>query len=119
MENRRINIGLFVGNIEDDFSSAVCRGAFLACNEIDANLIIMPGKYLDLDRSDDPRQQYEYQYNVLFNYAMKNDIDVLVACIGTIGYLVSPERKREFLEQFSDLPIITVASREEIGRAHV
>ena len=108
----RINIALFIANVEDQFSNDILRGAYLAADEVEANIIVIPGKYFELDRSADPRQRYEYQYNALFSYAKGNDIDIIVAGIGTIGYMVDSKRKREFLNEFEGIPIITIASKE-------
>lgn len=44
---KRLNIGLMISHLEDDFASAVCRGAIVGAKEIDANLIIFPGRYID------------------------------------------------------------------------
>ena len=60
---RKINIGVLVGNVEDEFSHAICLGVWKAIDEIDANIIIIPGKYLDLDRSYDESRKFDYQNN--------------------------------------------------------
>ncbi len=109
MENR-LNIGLMISHLEDDFASAVCRGAIIGAKEIDANLFIFPGRYIDGVYADKKRTEYEYQYNTLFSYAFPDDIDVLLVLAGTIGNSLSGERKKEFLSQFRGIPVITIAS---------
>ncbi|MGN0675102.1 MAG: GGDEF domain-containing protein [Oscillospiraceae bacterium] len=111
--DRRINIGLMISHLEDDFASAVCRGAIIAAKEIDANLIIFPGRYIDGVYADKKRTEYEYQYNTLFSYAFPEDIDVLLVLAGTIGNSLSSERKKDFLAQFNGIPVITIASEVE------
>ncbi|MCM1023484.1 MAG: GGDEF domain-containing protein [Prevotella sp.] len=110
---RRLNIGLMISHLEDDFASAVCRGAIIGAKEIDANLIIFPGRYIDAVYADKKRTEYEYQYNTLFSYAFPDDIDVLLVLVGTIGSSISYERKKAFLEGMGNIPIITIASEVE------
>ncbi len=110
---RRMNIGLMISHLEDDFASAVCRGAIIGAKEIDANLFIFPGRYIDGVYADKKRTEFEYQYNTLFSYAFPEDIDVLLVLIGTIGNSLSPERKKDFLAQFDGIPVITIASEVE------
>ena len=99
---KRLNIGLMISHLEDDFASAVCRGAIVGAKEIDANLIIFPGRYIDAVYVDKKRTEYEYQYNTLFSYAFPEDIDVLLILIGTIGSGMSYEKKQAFLRAMGD-----------------
>lgn len=108
--SKRLNIGLMISHLEDAFASAVCRGAIIGAKEIDANLFIFPGRYIDAVYADKKRTEYEYQYNTLFSYAFPEDIDVLLVLIGTVGSSLSYERKKEFLSQFDGIPVITIAS---------
>ena len=108
--DRRLNIGLMIGHIEEEFTAAVCRGAIIGAKEIDANLFVFQGRYLDGVYADKNSKDYEYQYNTLFSYAFPEDIDVLLVLVGTIANTLSYERKKEFLESFGNIPIITIAS---------
>ena len=49
MAERRYNIGLLVANLNDPFSNEISKGAMLAAEKLDTNLIIVPGKYIDVD----------------------------------------------------------------------
>ena len=106
---KRINIGLMISHLEDDFASAVCRGAIIGAKEIDANLFIFPGRYIEGVYADKKRTEYEYQYNTLFSYAFPEDIDVVLVLAGTILNSISYERKKEFLRNIGDIPVITIA----------
>lgn len=113
MEKKRINIGLFTGNIMDSFDDLICQGAIYAAEEMDANLIIVPGNYLDLNRESELGLLYEYQANTLFSYGDPGAIDVLIVCLSSIGCLTTNKRRREFLQSISKVPIVTIASVEE------
>lgn len=111
--DRRLNIGLLISHLEDDFASAVCRGAIIGAKEIDANLFVIPGRYIGGVYADKKRTEYEYQYNTLFSYAFPEDIDVILILIGTVGNSLSEERKLEFLKKYEGIPVITLACELE------
>lgn len=108
---RRPLVGLLVSHLEDDFDDAVCKGAMIAAEQADVNLVIFPGRYIDGVYADKLRTEYEYQYNTLFELPMCNKFDVLVVLIGTIGSHLDKENKAKFLNRFKGVPIITVASK--------
>lgn len=119
MKDGRLTVGLFVADMADDFSRGICKGAIDAAYEADANLIIIPGNYFDRDLSIyDSSVQFDYQNNVLFTYASPEEMDLLVVSVGTIGYTSTESRRKAFLDYFSDIPIITIASNIE-GYEHV
>lgn len=114
MKDGRPTVGLFVADMADDFSRGICKGAIGAAYDEDANLIIIPGNYYDRDLSIyDSSVQFDYQNNVLFTYASPEEMDFLVVSVGTIGYMSTSERRKAFLDYFSDIPIITIASEIE------
>ena len=113
MEDRHLNIGLMISDLEEDYAGEVCRGAIIGAEEIDANLFIFPGRYIDAVYVDPEYCKYEYQHNTLFSYAFPEEIDVLLVLAGTIGNYISDKRKKEFLEGLGDIPVITLASEIE------
>ncbi len=106
---KRINIGLFVSNLINDFDIAVYRGVERGAQEMDANLIVFPGRYLRGQYNDKERTKSEYQYNTVFSYADKQNIDVLLILLGTIGTVITEEEKKIFLDMYHDIPIIILA----------
>ena len=112
MRKKRLNIALLISELEDAFGRGLCAGANSAAKEIDANLFIFPGKYIDADFNDVYRTGYDYQFNSLFDYSKLNDIDVFVVCMGTIGSNISAEKRLEFLMKF-DKPVIVIAAKTE------
>lgn len=110
MNEKRQNIGLLVSELENEFTHSLCEGAIIAARELHANLFIFPGKYLRLDHRDTDRNKYEYQDNILFSYAQKQELDVLLVDMGTIGTNLSDQEKTDFLSRFT-CPVITIASK--------
>lgn len=106
---KRLNIGLFVSNLINDFDIAVYRGVERGAQEMDANLIVFPGRYLRGQYNDKERTKSEYQYNTVFAYADKQNIDVLLILLGTIGTVITEEEKKAFLDMYRDIPVIILA----------
>ena len=109
--NERYNIGILVANIMDSFSNRVSKGAIAAAEAFDANLFIFPMKYLDVDYDNTMLDmKFEYQYNILMDYAAKAKLDHLIVCTGTIAYISDDVRKKEVLDHLSGTPLLNVAS---------
>ena len=109
--NERYNIGILVANIMDSFSNRVSKGAIAAAEAFDANLFIFPMKYLDVDYGNTMLDmKFEYQYNILMDYAAKAKLDHLIVCTGTIAYICDDVRKKEVLDHLSGTPLLNVAS---------
>ncbi|MCD7740973.1 MAG: GGDEF domain-containing protein [Ruminococcus sp.] len=107
---RRLQVGLLVSHLEDDFDDAVCEGAMIAAEQADVNLVIFPGRYIDGVYADKLRTEYEYQYNTLFDLPTVCKFDLLLVLIGTIGSHLDKEHKAEFLKKFKGTPVITITA---------
>ena len=110
VESKRLNIALLISELEDGFCRDVCEGANSAAKEIDANLFIFPGKYIDADYNDIYRTGYDYQFNSLFHYARLNEMDAFVITMGTICSNINAERRLQFLMQF-EKPVIIISGK--------
>lgn len=113
MANRKYNIGLLTSHLEDDYANAVCKGCEMGAKEADVNLFIFAGRYLDAEYYDKERALYEYQYNTLFSYPNRDNMDALLIMLGTIGCSMSYERRLEFLKQYEGIPIVIIGSEME------
>lgn len=101
---KRYNIGLLIANITDAFSNGIAKGAIRRAAELDANLVIFPGKYIGI------QNKYEYQYNVLFDIAAAAELDYLITAVGTIAYAYDGDQRKAFLDILGNTPVLSVAS---------
>ncbi len=114
MNKKRPNVCLLAATLTDLFSNELVKGAVKAAKRLDIDLTVIPGKYLGIQHLNDKYEAYyEYQYNVLFDYAAKADFDYIIAPVGTIAYAYNNELKKEFLEKFKGTPVLCVASEIE------
>lgn len=113
-ENKhRYNIGLLVGNVEDDFSARICQGAMQEAERLDVNLFIIPVKYLQgKEEKENPLLRYEYQYNTLAQYATCHSLDFILCALSCIGFKVSHEESLHFLQTLSPIPMLLLSCAE-------
>lgn len=113
MGTKRKTIGILVSGIMDKFTESVCKGVFYAALKADVDLVVFPCKYLDRDLTEKREIMYEYQYNTLFSYAEKENIDGLLISADSIGCYTSKSRMQEVLERYRGIPCVLVASKLE------
>ncbi len=111
MKNGRINIGIMVNSIQNDYSTLMCQGAAVAAEELDANLLIIPGRELNAHWDNIEINRFECQSNVLYSYVTPSNIDVLLVSTGTVGFFLDYEHKKEFLERFKGIKVIALETR--------
>ena len=112
-QKRRYTIGVLASGILDDYTKCVCEGILKKAAKIDVNIVIFPGKYLYRDLSNDRELMYEYQYNTAFSYAQKNNLDAIIAEVGTIGCFTSTKHIKNWLDSYKGIPIVSVAAKIE------
>lgn len=110
-KGKKVTIGLLVSGIMDKFTESICKGVMHGAKKADVNLVIFPCKYLDRDLSQNKELMYEYQYNTLFSYVTKENLDAILVSAGSIGCYTSEERMCEVLEAYLGIPCILIASK--------
>lgn len=108
MTNNRLNIGLFTCHLDNDYAQEICKGAEYAARESDVNLIVFPGMFLSASFYDPANQLYDYQYNSIFYYANRENLDGLIISIGSIADFLSEKDIESFLAGFEGIPILTL-----------
>lgn len=111
MTNNRLNIGLFTCHLDNDYALELCNGAEYAARELDVNLIIFPGMFLNASFNDPENARYDYQYNSVFYYANKENLDALIISMGSIAPFLSEKNVISFLSHFDGIPILTLETK--------
>lgn len=110
MSKKRLTIGLFICHLDNDYAYDICKGVDYAAKELDVNLVIFPGMYINAAYNDPANSKYDHQYNSVFYYARPESIDALIISIGTIGSFLDDADNIAFLNRFKDIPILTLES---------
>lgn len=104
---KRLNIGFFTCHLDNDYAYEVCKGVDYAAKELDVNLVVFPGMYMNASYNDPKNARFDYQYNSIFYYASKHTLDAIIVSIGSIGTFLSENDMLAFLKNF-DIPILTI-----------
>lgn len=107
-QRKRIQIGLLVSHLDDDFDSSVCEGAIEAARQMDVNLVIFPGRYINGVYADKLRTEYEYQYNTVFDLPAYGGFDILLVLIGTLGSHLNEKECKALLNHYQGTPVMTI-----------
>ena len=110
-DKKRLTVGFLVSGIMDSFTESICRGAMQAAKTAEVDLLVLSGKYLDRDLTQNRELMYEYQFNTIFSYAKKENVDALVIAADCIGCFTTKERLEEMMRQYCDIPVVLVASK--------
>ncbi|MDP4092021.1 MAG: GGDEF domain-containing protein [Bacillota bacterium] len=112
-KNKRLTIGFFVGGRNSSYSDLLCRGAIETAEENDVNLVIFPGRALKPELYSDYMFRYEYQFNVIYDYASSKNLDALILSSGMLNSYTSSEAYSEFCSRYKPLPMVSIASPVE------
>lgn len=103
---QRLNVGLFINSLQNDYSTQVCKGALIAAEELDVNLLIIPGRELNSQWDDADLNQFEYQKNVLYSYITENNIDVIIMSLGTFAIFLNEQEILDFIKSYTGVKIV-------------
>lgn len=107
-KHKRYTIGVMIHYLDNDYSKILLRGITSAAEEMDVNLVILPGRSLNCQLYDLKNTTYEYQYNTIYSFATPENLDALIVSAGTVGQFVTREEFKEFLSRYEGIPIITL-----------
>ena len=107
-KQKRLQIGLMIHHLENEYASEILKGAIAAAEELDINLILLPGRGINAVEDDEKYSIYDYQYNVIYNYVSTANLDGLLVSVGTVGSYISRDEMRKFLHFYDPLPLLTM-----------
>lgn len=108
MRKERLHIGLMIHHLENEYATELLRSAMFAAEELDINLTLLPGRGINAVEDDEKYSIYDYQYNVIYHYVSKSNLDALIVSAGTIGSYISQKEMLRFLRGYEGLPILTM-----------
>ncbi len=111
---KRKNIGVITGNLEAPHSYELVMSMNRAAKDFDANLLIFPGmhsKSFYEKRLLGSKEDYDYQFNTVYDFVEKEEIDFLLISLGTVIDFLGSERTEEFLAKFDKIPSIVLEDR--------
>ena len=114
---RQYTIGILIGNATSPHTMDMMKGIYHAAKEINVNVLYFLGMhsryfYTHL-LGDDTENDYDYQFNTVYDYALLGKVDALIISYGSICIFWRDLDKQAFLDRFSDIPRVLLEDREE------
>ena len=112
--SKRRNIGVITGNLEAPHSYELVQSMNRAARDFNANLLVFPGmhsKSFYEKRLLGTKEDYDYQFNTVYDFVEKEEIDFLLISLGTVIDFLGSERAEEFLAKFNNIPSIVLEDR--------
>ena len=107
----RLTIGVLVSGIADDFTGELCKGILQRAQELDVNLVVLPGKYIGRNTEGNPELMYEYQHGTILSCATKENVDGIIVAASCIGCMTTEERLQELMRQYEGIPCVLAATK--------
>jgi DNA-binding LacI/PurR family transcriptional regulator/signal transduction histidine kinase len=98
---RRLNISVMIGEI-NPYTDLIWAGIVERAQEEDVNLIALGGKKLVGEAES------RFSHNIIYQLAHGDHIDGVIILASEIGQLIPFEDFRDFCNQFSDVPVVSI-----------
>ena len=108
-----MTIGVLVSGLYEEYTRSICQGIQNVATKDDINVIIITGKYLELDLSQKFGSVPEYQYNSSFSYGETAGFDGLIIEMASVSMFASDKIKKQFTAHFKDIPHVYISYEEE------
>lgn len=116
----RFTIGVLIGNANSPHTMDMMRGIYHSAEKLQVNVLFFLGihsqyyyrSYFGNDTGDD----YDYQFNVVYDYTQFGKVDALIISYGTLCIFLENEDKYTFLKRFEGIPYVIVEERDETHR---
>ena len=109
----RLNIGLLINGLEDDFANAICKGAAEYAKISDINLFVFPGQNFQMKLTTIGDTLFNSQYGTVFSYIPKDNLDAIIISAGSIFNKYDEQQAIDLIRQFSDIPTVTLCYESE------
>lgn len=114
---KRLTIGVMIGNANSPHAKTLMRGIYDAAEKMDVNIIFFLGVHMTsyfreyLGTGTDKR--FDYQYNVVYDYAHLSDVDGLIISYGSLSIFLEDNDPAHFLDRFRDIPFVILEERDK------
>ena len=118
---RRLTIGVLIGNASSSHTAELMDGIDAQARACGVNVIY----YLGMHSGDSYRavfgsyteaETYDYQCNVVYDYALLGRADMLIVSYGSLCIFLEHNDREAFLRRFAGIPCVLVEERDALGR---
>ncbi|MDD2981190.1 MAG: GGDEF domain-containing protein [Hespellia sp.] len=108
--NDVFTIGVLIGNANSPHTMDLMQGIYRASKKLNVNLLFFLGihsrYYYRSYFGENPGDDYDYQFNIVYDYAWLGKVDALIISYGSLCIFLEGNNKAAFLNKFSGIPYV-------------
>lgn len=120
---RKLTVGVLIGNAGSAHTLSLMKGIDEAAVQSNVNVLYFLGvhttdyyRFVFAGSTADPNSDnYDYQCNIVYDYAWLGKVDALVISYGSLCIFLEKNDKKTFLRRFAGIPYVLVEDRSEDG----
>lgn len=113
---KRFTIGVLLGNAHTSHPKGLIKGICNRVHSEDVKVVFFLGTQTNIFYREMLREDYDYQYNTIYDYAMLGKIDALIIAYGSLCIFREDSSLEEFLSRFGDIPYVLLEDIVPNGR---
>lgn len=117
---KRLTIGVLIGNANSPHTLDLMKGIYEASEKMDVNIMyflgIHTGDYNRIPDGSDKEEDFDYQFNIVYDYAWLGKVDALIISYGTLSIFLENNDKEAFLSRFHGIPYVMVEENADAGQ---
>ncbi|MBD5465944.1 MAG: GGDEF domain-containing protein [Lachnospiraceae bacterium] len=114
-EEKVYNIGVLIGNAHTAHPKELIQGICQGAKEYTCNLLFFLGTQSSVFSQDiygyKMGEDYDYQFNVIYDYALLGNLDALIISYGTLCIFLENQDRDYFFRRFQKLPCIVLEEK--------
>ncbi len=115
---KRYTIGVLIGNAHTDHPRGLMRGICDSAEGKDVNVVFFLGTQATIFYQEmiKEREDFDYQYNTIYDYAVLAQLDVLIIAYGSLCIFQENQDKEKFIARFDNIPFVLLEDVTEDPR---
>ncbi|MBN2441727.1 MAG: substrate-binding domain-containing protein, partial [Spirochaetales bacterium] len=102
MKNKIPTIGFFSPRLDAHYQTVIWNGIMEQAHKSEVKLICFPGERINA------RENFEYQANIVYKLACKENIDGIIILTLAIGTYLSKSELKKFCHSYHPIPVVSV-----------
>lgn len=115
MDKKKYTIGIMIGNAISPHIVELIKGIYRASADMQINVFfflgIHSGYYYNLSKECSVDKDFDYQFNVVYDYQAFTRIDALIIEYGSLSLFLNKKEQKKFLEKFNNIPKVILEDR--------
>lgn len=117
---RQYTIGVLIGNANSPHTRTLMRGVHDAAEKLNVNVIFFLGVHMTYYYrayfGETVNNDYDYQCNVVYDYAKLGSVDALIISYGSLCIFLEDNNLQHFIDRFKGIPYVLLEERDPTGK---